>query len=58
MSRSYTSSPPCAPMACSGTALLFTSFHIDLLLVEQNKTGFRRIFGKIEERIIKIYGDK
>jgi hypothetical protein len=25
MSRSYTSSPPCACMACSGTALLFTN---------------------------------
>jgi hypothetical protein len=28
MSRSYTSSPPCASMACSGTALLyFTKYY-------------------------------
>jgi hypothetical protein len=28
MSRSYTSSSPCASMACSGTALLFYFFFI------------------------------
>jgi hypothetical protein len=28
MSRSYTSSPPSASMACSGTALLFTLNHL------------------------------
>jgi hypothetical protein len=40
MSRSYTSSPPSASMACSGTALPFSTQHI-LALNVQHKARYK-----------------
>jgi hypothetical protein len=43
MSRSYTSSPPSATMACSGTALLCVFFEVqtECLNIIKNSFGFR-----------------
>jgi hypothetical protein len=41
MSRSYTSSPPCASMACSGTPLPLILVH-DMILLSRHLLGVRR----------------